>query len=71
MFEVLHLDINSLKPGLLQLTSQLKKRGAKRVDHLKSKMALETKFLGPISLLDTLALSLHLVSFILPASLSS
>jgi hypothetical protein len=57
MFAVLHLDINSLKPGLLQLTSQLKKRGAKWVDHLKSKMALETKFLGPISLLDTLALS--------------
>ncbi len=53
MFAVLHSDTNSLKSVLLHLTSQLKSRTAKRVDQQKSKMELETKFLGTISSIDT------------------
>jgi hypothetical protein len=46
IFEVLHSDINSPKSGLLQLASL-------RVDQQKSKIALETKVSGTISLIDT------------------
>ncbi len=53
MLAVSHSDINSLKSGLLHLTRQIKNRAVKRVDQQKSKMELETKFLGTISLNDT------------------
>ncbi len=54
MFAVLHSDINSPKSGLLLFIGQHKSRGDKRVDQQKSKMELETKALGTISLSDTL-----------------
>jgi hypothetical protein len=49
MFAILHSDINCLKSGLLHLTDSL------RLQQQKSKMELETKFLGTISLIETLA----------------
>jgi hypothetical protein len=45
-FEVLYSDINSLKSGLLHLMPSL------RVEEKKSKMDLEAKVLGTISLID-------------------
>jgi hypothetical protein len=54
MFAVLHSDINSPKSVLLLFIGQHKSRGDKRVDQQKSKMELETKALGTISLSDAL-----------------
>jgi hypothetical protein len=52
MFAALHSDINSHKSGRLHVTGQRKSRGAKRVDQEKSKMELETKALGTISMIN-------------------
>jgi hypothetical protein len=47
MSSAMHSDVSSLKSGLLHITGQL------RVEQHKSKMELEAKFLGTISLIDT------------------